>query len=393
MGIVPIILYSLLGLGILGLAAFLWPFPRPRPAEIRERSESVDERDTMFSRRELSPDSERYENYYERYPERRRLDELWRAKPGLMSPQSHYAHPLAFAAAGASFEAVDELHPLVDGAPAETRTEISAEDASEFFRQWAVKLGALDCGVTLLRPQHLYSMGGRRERYGQAVHNDHRFAIAFTVEMDHRMMRSAPDAPTLMESAQQYVSAGIIAVQIATAIRRLGYAARAHIDANYQLVCPLVARDAGLGEIGRMGLLMTPHQGPRVRIGVVSTELELTPTPRQPDATVEDFCRHCRKCATVCPSAAIPFEDAREVGGVRRWVIDPVACFSYWCDAGTDCGRCVVTCPYAHQQNAFHDFVRWGIRHSPLFRRFAVHADDWVYGRRPKRLPRPGWIP
>ena len=47
--------------------------------------------------------------------------------------------------------------------------------------------------------------------------------------------------------------------------------ARAHIDGNYQVIAPLVARDAGLGTIGRMGLLMTPELGPRVRLAVVTT--------------------------------------------------------------------------------------------------------------------------
>ena len=142
-----------------------------------------------------------------------------------------------------------------------------------------------------------------------------------------------------------------------------------------------------------MGLLMTSRQGPRVRIGVVTTDMELSPSPRRADPTVEDFCRHCRKCATVCPAHAISFEDAAEHSGVRRWVIDSAACFSMWCDAGTDCGRCVISCPYAHGENAFHSMVRWGIRRSPLFRRLAVHADDWVYGRRPRRNPLPDWIP
>ena len=43
--------------------------------------------------------------------------------------------------------------------------------------------------------------------------------------------------------------AGQIAVQLAAFCRELGYPARAHIDANYQVIAPLVARDAGLGAI------------------------------------------------------------------------------------------------------------------------------------------------
>lgn len=66
-------------------------------------------------------------------------------------------------------------------------------------------------------------------------------------------------------------------MQLAEFMRSIGYPARAHIDGSYRVVCPLVARDAGLGEIGRMGLLMTPELGPRVRIAVVTTDLPLVP--------------------------------------------------------------------------------------------------------------------
>jgi hypothetical protein len=76
-----------------------------------------------------------------------------------------------------------------------------------------------------------------------------------------------------MESAKQYVEASRVAVSLAAAIRYLGFPARAHIDGSYRVICPLIARDAGLGEIGRISLLMTPQHGPRVRLGVVTTSL------------------------------------------------------------------------------------------------------------------------
>lgn len=358
----------------------------PRPAA------RYDERATMFSRRELATRPEAAARWYAEHPEHRAPDERWRSRPGLMSARARHAHPTAFAAADASFRAVEELHPLVEGEPTRPPTALDAERASRFLQGWARHLGAVDAGITRLDPLHVYSVGGRRERRDRPVEAEHPFALAFTVEMDHSMMQSAPDAPTLMESAQQYLGAGAIAVQLATAIRSLGYRARAHVDANYQLVCPLVARDAGLGEIGRMGLLMTPTHGPRVRIGVVTTDLPLIETRRAPDPSVEDFCLHCRKCARVCPSQAIPFGDVSELDGVRRWKIDDEACFTYWCDAGTDCGRCVVVCPYSHPHNPAHDLVRAGIRRSGRFRRLALWADDLFYGRRPRPRPLPGWL-
>ena len=135
-------------------------------------------------------------------------------------------------------------------------------------------------GVTELRPYHVYTHVGRGSgAWGEPIELDHRWAIAFTVEMDHAAMRHAPEAPVVAESARQYVESARIAVQLAAVIRALGYPARAHIDGNYRVIAPLVARDAGLGEIGRMGLLMTPRLGPRVRLGVVTTDLPLDARP------------------------------------------------------------------------------------------------------------------
>jgi epoxyqueuosine reductase QueG len=158
------------------------------------------------------------------------------------------------------------------------------------------------------------------------------------------------------------------------------------------VVCPLVARDAGLGEIGRMGLLMTPRLGPRVRIAVVTTDLPLEADERRPEPSTLDFCTRCRKCADVCPSRAIPLDDRASIDGARRWRIDSEACFTYWCQVGTDCARCVKVCPYSHPDNALHNAVRWGLRNSSPFRRLALAADDLFYGKKPPPATPPTWI-
>jgi reductive dehalogenase len=220
----------------------------------------------------------------------------------------------------------------------------------------------------------------------------HKWAFALTVEMHKEMIDSAPLGPTVMESAQQYLSSGAIATQIAAFIRKHRWPARAHIDGNYRVVCPLVARDAGLGEIGRMGLLMTPELGPRVRIAVVTTDMPLVPTPRGGDPTMMDFCRICKKCADVCPSQSISFEDPGFVDGVTRWQIDQASCYTFWSTVGTDCAKCVRACPYSHPDNLLHNIVRGGIRTSSRFRRFALKMDDVFYGRTPPPEDIPDWL-
>ncbi len=250
----------------------------------------------------------------------------------------------------------------------------------------------LGCGITELKDYHLYTTGGRAERYGGEIENSHKYAIAFTVEMDKTMIHSAPTGSIVMESAQQYLDSGTVAIQVAQFIRNLGYPARAHIDGNYQVICPLVARDAGLGEIGRMGLLMTPKLGPRVRISVVTTDIPLLIDDRELDYSVTDFCKMCKKCAVACPSRAISFEDKKEIDGVKRWQINSEACFNLWCTLGTDCGKCVAVCPYSHPDNLLHNFIRFGIKNSKVFRKFAVVMDDAIYGKKPATANLPEWL-
>ena len=405
-----------------GLVLFL-PFHRRDPLVLGTPVGGVDERDVMFSRATLVPGTQRFEDYYRSRPEFLELDDGFRDEPGLLSPGSAHFHRHGFAAADAAFWTIELLRKFVEGGesgwiegeppetasgpdgsthPAATKlggevvagpdaeTVVADDPASisRFLKGWTLKMGAHSVGITELKDHHLYSVVGRGPEYGNPVDVDHTFALALTVEMDKEMVDRAPRSPTAMESAFQYLRGGVMAVQLADLIRRLGYRARAHVDGNYRVICPLVARDAGLGEFGRMGLLMTPRLGPRVRIAVVTTDLPLEADVPVPDPGVVDFCLQCKKCAECCPSRAISFQEPQEdPNGVLRWRIDHEACFTLWGRLGTDCARCMAVCPYSHPDNALHSLVRWGIGQNQLFRRAAVFLDDFVYGRRPPPNP------
>jgi reductive dehalogenase len=282
----------------------------------------------------------------------------------------------------------------VDGPTAPDLSMMDAEAMTAFVQDLTRYYGAHSVGVTELHDYHVYTHIGRGSgKYGAPVHLEHRYAIAFTVEMQWELVSTAPWAPTVMESARQYVEAAKIALQLASFIRQLGYPARAHIDGNYRIIAPLVARDAALGSIGRMGLLMTPTLGPRVRLGVVTTDLPLLPAARWVDTSALDFCRVCEKCADCCPIHAIPKGDRQEIDGVLRWRINADLCFRYWNATGSDCGRCMAVCPYSRPDVLAHNVVRWAVRRSGAARRAAVWLDGVFYGAVPRSKPYPGWIP
>lgn len=367
----------------------------PRNADLETEGElhaRFDERDIVFARHDLEPGTPEYEDYYRHHPEKRAGDDHTRALPGLLSPHSRRADALVYAASAGSFFVTEALKDAVDGPLAQAQHPLSPGASTCFVKEMARYAGAHSVGVCRLEPYHVYSHAGRgTDPIGEPLPVEHRYAIAFTVRMDYDMMGAAPDAAVVMESARQYVEAGRIAVQVAAFCRRLGYPARAHIDANYQVIAPLVARDAGLGAIGRMGLLMTPRLGPRVRIGVVTTDLPLLPDAPLDDRWMIDFCRICEKCAANCPSRAIPSGPRTRIDGALRWKLDAEKCFAYWNVEGTDCGICMKVCPFSHPDQWMHNAVRGLIRRSSFARRAALAMDDFFYGRQPAFRPAPDW--
>ncbi len=376
---------------------FLLPLKGARSFRYQSPTRRVHEADAVLARRLLVQGTETYNNYYQQNPQFRKADDRSRQTPGFLSENSLYFNPGTYAAAKANFEVIDFMGGLIHGPdpakkpPVEKAVRAHPDRSSPFIKKWLEGTGAHKVGFTPLLDYHLYSHKGRGKESGKVIKKEHTHAIAITVEMDHRMMQSAPLGTSVMESSEQYLRSGILALKLASWIRELGYEAKAHIDGNYEVICPLVAVDAGLGTIGRMGLLMTPDLGPRIRISVVTTNMPLKESTIASDRSTLHFCHHCMKCARVCPAAAIPDGPRKKEDGVKRWRINSEKCYHFWTTSGTDCGRCISVCPYSHPDNNFHRFIRWGIKNNLLFRRLAIKLDDIFYGTKPTVKHMPDW--
>lgn len=360
------------------------------PRSVPKRS--VDEHDVIFARMRLKPNTSDWDSYYSNHPYQAQQDSIARSLPGLLARGSKYHNPLTFASADANFSVIDYLHSAISHPISNTKVDIEADKLSLYIKSWAKYLGVHSIGIAELKDNHLYTVRGRGVDKGKPVEKRHRFAIAFTVEMSFRNVQSAPDSSIILESSQQYLNSANVALQIANFLKGLGYDSRAHIDGDYELICPLVARDAGLGEIGRMGLLITPKLGPRVRIAVVTTNAPLQVEEYKYNPTVIEFCTFCKKCADCCPGRSIPMGDMEMIDGVKRWKIDSDSCYQYWCTAGTDCGRCISVCPFSHPNNILHNSIRHLIYRSRFIARAAYLADDFLYGRKPTPKPIAGWM-
>ncbi len=162
---------------------------------------------------------------------------------------------------------------------------------------------------------------------------------------------------------------------------KLGYDAKAHYDANYDIILPPLAVQAGLGELGRNNILIADKFGSRVRIGAVTSNINLEfDSPINIGA--EQFCEVCEKCAINCPTKALSINGKSLIRGIEKWTTNVENCYSIWRFYGTDCGICMAVCPFSHPNNWFHYLIRKVVKFFPIFNRILLYFDELIYGKK-----------
>jgi ferredoxin len=311
------------------------------------RVKRIDERDTMFARMSYKKGTPQYEEYYSRNKHLKEIDDEIREKPDICGEGTAFYNPINSPIAVANFKFLSDIHPFVEGEVNPNKVEVNPEEMTTKIKGLTKHYGAKLVGIAKLKDYHYYSYRGRKvEAYGEKVKKKHPYGIVFAVEMGKEMINRAPQVAEIIEVSKSYVDAAVIGMMLSYYIRELGYDARNHMDGNYLVVEPLVARDAGLGDIGRNGILITKEFGSRVRLGVVTTDMPLI-TDERIDFGLEEFCKACKKCVKTCPGKAIPADDPKEIDGVTRWQIKQEDCYKMWRSIGTDCGICICSCPFS----------------------------------------------
>ncbi len=188
-------------------------------------------------------------------------------------------------------------------------------------------------------------------------------AVSIAVALDPAAIREISDGPTaryFAEYSRANALLGRLGEQIARILIDAGYQARPfpatteQIDRttlSVKLQHKTVATRAGLGWIGRSGLLVTKEYGSAVRLASVLTDAGLeTGIP-----TAASHCGDCRQCVAHCPARAITGRDW-EPGLAREQIYSAAACFEMARQfAGrtgiqaTICGICINVCPWTQR--------------------------------------------
>jgi ferredoxin len=288
------------------------------------------------------------------------------------------------------------LAGAVDGPVNPERVEPGdASGLTAGIKGFARFLGADLVGVAALNRAHVAShradeyLTGSPE-FGKPIRLEHRFAISLVFRRDYDMVKAGHSFIDGCEGALSYNKAAVVACQLAAYIRELGYPALAHHEREELVLQIPIAVEAGNGELGRMGMLMTRDWGPRVRISTVTTDLPLV-ADEPVDLAVQQVCATCSKCARVCPSQAIPRGEQVVVRGVLKWAIDPRKCLGFWGrdkSRWDDCSSCIAACPYNRPDTWFNRLHHrpWFFRllKRPWAARLLLLLDDLLRGRHPR---------
>lgn len=309
----------------------------------------VDERDLIFSRASYEKNSPAYNDYYKKNPDKKAVDDSIRSRPELCGEGTMTYNEVNSPMASSAFEFLSDIKHLCEGQVSDTKIEVNKKVITKRIKGFASHYGAKLVGITKLKDYHFYTHRGRHEDvYGKKVDLNHKYAIVFAVPMEKDMINRGPMLAEVVETSKAYVDVSVIGMILSYYIRNLGYNARNHMDSNYLLMPVLIARDAGLGCIGRNTILTTKEYGSCIRLGVVTTDLDLDEDSPM-DFGLDDFCSVCKKCSYNCPSTSLSNESSKEFDGVYNWKIDAESCYIKWRYLGTDCGICIAVCPFSQQ--------------------------------------------
>jgi len=202
---------------------------------------------------------------------------------------------------------------------------------TETIKALTTKLGACMVGIAPLTNDMLT----------EELPLDYPYIISFGVEMDREAALHAPSEQAALTIQAEYRGTDKISAEIAQHIRDMGWDAEAAIHGFLQIPA---AVEAGLGQLGKHGSLISKDLGSMFRLGAVATNLPLVLDAPE-DIGVDEFCSRCQSCTTNCPPNAI-FDDKQMVRGRERWYVDFDTCIPYFVE-NHGCGICIGVCPWS----------------------------------------------
>jgi epoxyqueuosine reductase len=207
----------------------------------------------------------------------------------------------------------------------------SPEVLTRALKARAAELGISATGVAAYDPKYTYV-----EHMDKQIGNR---VVICALENDWEATQAAPSNRT--EKAKLWCNMELQ--------RRLGELQQFLVDNGYQarvqrneLMLLHYAVEAGLGQMGLNGQVLTPHAGSRCRMQSLITDAPLL-VDEAKDYGIPKICDACQVCVRRCPAAAITFKRAYH-RGVEKAKINTSRCAPTVAKA-QHCAVCIKVCP------------------------------------------------
>jgi ferredoxin len=159
------------------------------------------------------------------------------------------------------------------------------------------------------------------------------------LEEDHASVQALPNPDGLKTTFATILEGNRLMFELARWLHDRGYGA--YVAENMGVVLHYGVQ-AGLGQLGLNGQLLTPHAGSRCRPSMLSTDAPLIlDEPR--DYGIPRVCDACRVCVARCPSGAIP-QRRWMYRGIKKAKINTARCLPVVSQA-YGCAVCMRVCP------------------------------------------------
>ena len=178
----------------------------------------------------------------------------------------------------------------------EPTAEASGEEVTDLIKDRARQLGYIEVGFTTYDARYEY----KHKRGFTELPT----AICLAYEQDFEPTQTIPSVDAEIVHMSVYRTQATAGLELGNFIRSLGY--RAHVihsnDATGPMIPMFVA--AGLGQLGACGYLLTPHEGNRNRLMMITTDAKVT-NDEPVDYGIHAFCQVCQVCVNRCPGRAL----------------------------------------------------------------------------------------
>ncbi|MBQ10809.1 MAG: hypothetical protein CMJ45_04595 [Planctomyces sp.] len=210
----------------------------------------------------------------------------------------------------------------------------AGKDVTEEIRAKAKELGFIEAGFTAYDFRYTYA---RKRDYVKFEH-----AICLAYEQDFEPTQTIPSVDAEIVHSSTYRTEGAASLDLGRFINSLGYHAQVHSpNDNTGPYIPMFVA-AGLGQLGACGYLLTPHEGSRCRLMLITTDAIIT-HDKPVDYGIHAFCQVCQVCVNRCPGRAL-MRDKIWWRGLEKNKLHFMRCRPVMARY-LGCGICMKVCP------------------------------------------------